>query len=75
MAVFHHKTKHKKFAIGLPLILLAQIILAYTLTTRPSTPTPPLFETDYLFSSSFFTAFLSECLIYRRSRRIRELFS
>ena len=29
MAVFHHKTKHKKFAIGLPLILLVQIALAY----------------------------------------------
>ena len=29
MAVFHHKTKHKKFVIGLPLILLAQIALAY----------------------------------------------
>ena len=29
MCVFHHKTKHKKFAIGLPLILLAQVVLAY----------------------------------------------
>lgn len=29
MAVFHHKTKHKKFTIGIPLILLAQIALAY----------------------------------------------
>ena len=28
MSVFHHKTKHKKFVIGLPLILLAQIALA-----------------------------------------------
>ncbi|MBO4765020.1 MAG: DUF1294 domain-containing protein [Bacteroidales bacterium] len=29
MCVFHHKTKHKKFAIGLPLILLAQVAIAY----------------------------------------------
>lgn len=28
MYVFHHKTRHKKFYIGIPLILLAQIVLA-----------------------------------------------
>ena len=28
MSVFHHKTRHKKFIIGVPLILLAQIALA-----------------------------------------------
>ena len=31
MTVFHHKTKHGKFRIGLPLILLAQIVLVYFL--------------------------------------------
>lgn len=30
----HHKTKHKKFAIGLPLILLAQVALAYFIYTK-----------------------------------------
>ena len=35
MRVFHHKTKHKKFLIGLPLILLAQIVLAYLLFIQP----------------------------------------
>lgn len=34
MTVFHHKTRHKKFQIGLPLILLAQIFLTYFLLTR-----------------------------------------
>jgi uncharacterized membrane protein YsdA (DUF1294 family) len=34
MTVFHHKTRHKKFQIGLPLILLAQILLTYFLLTR-----------------------------------------
>ena len=29
MKVWHHKTMHKKFKYGLPLILLAQIALAY----------------------------------------------
>ena len=29
MKVWHHKTMHKKFKYGLPLILLAQIILVY----------------------------------------------
>ena len=29
MYVWHHKTKHKKFKYGLPLILLAQIALIY----------------------------------------------
>lgn len=31
MSVFHHKKKHKKFLIGIPLILLAQLALAYYL--------------------------------------------
>ena len=29
MQVWHHKTKHKKFKYGLPLILLVQIALIY----------------------------------------------
>ena len=29
MQVWHHKTKHKKFKYGLPLILLTQIVLIY----------------------------------------------
>ena len=29
MKVWHHKTMHKKFKYGLPLILLAQIAFAY----------------------------------------------
>ena len=29
MQVWHHKTKHKKFKYGLPLILLVQIVLIY----------------------------------------------
>lgn len=27
MKIFHHKTKHKKFTIGVPVILILQIIL------------------------------------------------
>lgn len=27
MSYFHHKTKHKKFAIGVPLIIMAQVVL------------------------------------------------
>ena len=34
MSVFHHKTKHKKFLIGVPLILLAQFALAYLLLVK-----------------------------------------
>ena len=34
MSVFHHKTKHKKFLIGVPLILLAQLVLAYLLLVK-----------------------------------------
>lgn len=34
MFVFHHKTKHKKFLIGVPLILLAQLVLAYLLLVK-----------------------------------------
>ena len=29
LKIWHHKTKHKKFKFGLPLILLAQIALIY----------------------------------------------
>ena len=29
MQIWHHKTMHKKFKYGLPLILLAQIVLIY----------------------------------------------
>ena len=29
MQIWHHKTMHKKFKYGLPLILLAQIVLTY----------------------------------------------
>lgn len=34
MCVFHHKTKHLKFVLGLPLILLAQLALAYFIYTK-----------------------------------------
>ena len=34
MCVFHHKTKHLKFAIGVPLILLAQVALSYFIYTK-----------------------------------------
>ena len=34
MWVFHHKTKHLKFVLGLPLILLAQVALAYFIYTK-----------------------------------------
>ena len=33
MQVWHHKTKHKKFKYGLPLILLAQIVLIFLIST------------------------------------------
>ncbi len=29
MKVWHHKTLHKKFKFGVPLILLAQIVIIY----------------------------------------------
>lgn len=35
MRVFHHKTLHKKFTIGMPLILLVQIILVLVLIFDP----------------------------------------
>jgi uncharacterized membrane protein YsdA (DUF1294 family) len=28
MYVFHHKTKHTKFVVGMPLVLVAQILIA-----------------------------------------------
>lgn len=34
MTVFHHKTKRKKFLIGVPLILLAQLAVAYFIALR-----------------------------------------
>lgn len=34
MKVWHHKTLHKKFKYGLPLILLAQIALIYFVLNR-----------------------------------------
>ena len=34
MKVWHHKTQHKKFKNGLPLILLAQIALIYLILDR-----------------------------------------
>ena len=34
MSVFHHKTKHKKFLIGVPLILLAQLALAFFIALK-----------------------------------------
>ena len=34
MFVFHHKTKHKKFLIGVPLILLAQVVLAWLIYSQ-----------------------------------------
>ena len=33
MKVWHHKTMHKKFKYGLPMILLAQIALIYLITS------------------------------------------
>jgi len=34
MQVWHHKTMHKKFKYGLPLILLAQIALVYLIIQK-----------------------------------------
>ena len=34
MRVWHHKTMHKKFKYGLPLILLTQIALIYLISTH-----------------------------------------
>ena len=34
MKVWHHKTMHKKFKYGLPLILLAQIVLIYLIIKK-----------------------------------------
>ena len=33
MKVWHHKTMHKKFKYGLPLILVVQIVLIYLITS------------------------------------------
>ena len=34
LLVFHHKTKHKKFAIGMPMILVIQILIVLLLYQR-----------------------------------------
>ncbi len=34
MYLFHHKTKHPKFYIGIPVLLILQLALALYLTTR-----------------------------------------
>ncbi len=34
MALFRHKTRHKKFTLGLPALLSAQLLLALFLSTR-----------------------------------------
>ena len=34
MKIWHHKTMHKKFKYGLPLILLAQIVLIYLIIQK-----------------------------------------
>ena len=34
MKVFHHKTLHKQFAIGIPVIMIVQVILAVFLAVR-----------------------------------------
>lgn len=34
MYTFHHKTKHKKFTLGIPLILIVQILLIYYLILK-----------------------------------------
>lgn len=41
MRVFHHKTLHKKFSIGIPAILIVQVILVSLLILRQAqTPMP-----------------------------------
>ncbi len=36
MRVFHHKTKHKKFYIGVPVIILLQIVFAICILAKLS---------------------------------------
>ena len=38
MYIFHHKTLHKKFVLGVPLILLIQVMIFYSLTARRLRP-------------------------------------
>jgi len=38
VAVFHHKTQHKKFTILLPIILILQMILVFVLLNRIPVP-------------------------------------
>ena len=35
MYLFRHKTRHRSFVLGMPLILLAQIALVYTVLKAP----------------------------------------
>lgn len=32
MHLFHHKTKHKKFSIGIPILIIIQILLMYLIS-------------------------------------------
>ncbi len=34
MRAFHHKTRHKKFTVGVPLLLLCQLALVFWLWRR-----------------------------------------
>ena len=34
MEVFHHKTKHMKFTVGIPVILVLQVVLIYFICFR-----------------------------------------
>ncbi len=35
MRVFHHKTKHWYFVLGMPLILILQVLLVYAIAKSP----------------------------------------
>ena len=58
MKVWHHKTLHKKFRYGIPLIIIAQVVLAFLVSCSPKQaatvagqPTPvrgAINITDYL---------------------------
>ena len=36
MKLFHHKTRHLSFKLGLPLILIAQLTIAFTIFVLPN---------------------------------------
>lgn len=40
MKIWHHKTLHKKFKYGVPVIILVQLIIAGYIFLTPTTPTP-----------------------------------